>query len=237
MALVQFGGGATAMSGKQAGNVFARNRAGAYSRGWVKPVNPSTVPQNDARSRFADAAALWMALTASQVDGWNALAAGAVRLNRFGEPYTPTGRQLFMESASNLRLLGQATLTNPPSTSLVPAVSDVGITNAAAAAGLFTNLSIEWKYTGVGDATSGADNFVVIYGAPAHPAQKTNVNKQRRVVLIDAADTSPNDLHAAFNAYFGPTSADGRVVDLWIKGVQTDTGFASTPVKVSAVIT
>lgn len=237
MALVKFGGGVAAMSGKQAGNVYARNRAGAYNRQWTKPVNPSTIPQNDQRSAFANAVAAWMGLTAAQVDAWNALAASSSRTNRLGEPYTPTGRQLFIESSSNRALIGLIPLTVAPPTSLVPSVKDVAITAAAATANLFTALTVAWNFTGVGPNPSAPDNYVGIFGAPPHPAQRQNLNKLRRLVLVDAADTTPNSIQAAYNAYFGPVSTDGLLVDLWVKGIEADTGFASSLVKVTHVIT
>jgi hypothetical protein len=65
------------------------------------------------------------------------------------------------------------------------------------------------------------------------------VNKQRRVISqLDGAETTGGvSIHAAFNTYFGATSPDGQLVDLWMKFVDTLTGLATTPTKVTHVIT
>lgn len=44
------------LSGKEAGRVFSRNRAGAYTRQYVVPVNPKTNAQEAARQKFGNAA-------------------------------------------------------------------------------------------------------------------------------------------------------------------------------------
>lgn len=60
--------------GKLAGSVFSRNRAGAYIRQFVVPVNPRTLAQDRARGRFAAAAALWHSLDANVKSEWGAYA-------------------------------------------------------------------------------------------------------------------------------------------------------------------
>ena len=115
MGIVKFGGGVAAISGKVAGNVYARNRAGAYIRKWAKPVNAASIRQQEVRAAFGENSSGWGALTDTQRTAWNALAAASERLNRLGDSYVPTGRQIFIEANQNLATAGETLLTDPPS--------------------------------------------------------------------------------------------------------------------------
>lgn len=238
MALIKFGGGVAGASGKVAGTVYARNRAGAYQRNWAKPTNPVTPLQSTARANLSAAVTGWQSLTAAQVDAWNAYASTMTRLNRLGDSYVPTGRQIYIESFSNQRLVGIAPLTLPGPTTVAPSQSGTLITAAAATAGLFTSLIIHATSVNLPSGQDPTDAYVVIYGAPAHSAQKNNVNKQRRVLSTqDCSEfVTGTSIHAAYNAYFGATATDGLVIDLWAKVVDTLTGMASPFSKQSHVV-
>jgi len=93
MAKVQFGGGISAMSGKLAGQVFARNKGGAYARNWVKPTNPSTVAQQNQRNTLSLKSAAWRTLTDSQRDSWKSWADDNPVLDRLGASIVLTGAQ------------------------------------------------------------------------------------------------------------------------------------------------
>ena len=58
------------LSGKLGGQVFSRNRSGAYIRQYVIPVNPNTVAQQNARSRFSSAAGGYHTLSDTQKAHW-----------------------------------------------------------------------------------------------------------------------------------------------------------------------
>lgn len=62
------------LSGKLGGQVFSRNRSGAYIRQYVIPVNPNTVAQQAARSRFSSAAGGYHTLTDTQKAHWQEFA-------------------------------------------------------------------------------------------------------------------------------------------------------------------
>lgn len=58
------------LSGKMGGLVFARNKRGAYVRGYVIPVNPNTESQSAARNSFGQAVGGWHVLTDVQKALW-----------------------------------------------------------------------------------------------------------------------------------------------------------------------
>ena len=237
--LIKFGGGVAGASGKSGGTVFARNRTGAYARNWAKPVNPVSPLQAAVRSDLAAAAAAWQERSSAQVDAWNAYAFTMTRLNRLGESYVPTGRQIYTESYLNMRSVGQAPLTTPGPTNISPSLVNPQITAAASTANAFTSLIPKVDSVIIPSGQDPVDCYALVFGAPAHPAQRNNVNKQRRVISqLDGSEiVTGTSIHAAFNVYFGATSPDGQLVDLWIKFVDTWTGLATTPTKVTHVIT
>lgn len=62
------------MRGKLGGNVFSRNKAGAYVRAKVTPVNPQTVRQQTARYRFGNMSILYQSLSNMAKDCWQTFA-------------------------------------------------------------------------------------------------------------------------------------------------------------------
>lgn len=59
------------LSGKLGGNVFARNKAGAYIRQYVVPVNPNSIAQVNARSAFGSASSTYHSLDSTQKNQWS----------------------------------------------------------------------------------------------------------------------------------------------------------------------
>jgi hypothetical protein len=59
------------LSGKLDGQVYARNKGGAYVRAWVKPTNPKTQQQASVRSAFSDISKTFSAFNARTKEQWN----------------------------------------------------------------------------------------------------------------------------------------------------------------------
>lgn len=62
------------LRGALGGTVFARNKAGAYVRQRVTPVNPQTVRQQTARYRFGNMSILFQSLSTAQKSCWEVFA-------------------------------------------------------------------------------------------------------------------------------------------------------------------
>lgn len=62
------------LSGKMAGMVFSHNKSGQYVRQYVVPVDPATVAQLQARSKFGNQASNWHSLADSAKALWNGFA-------------------------------------------------------------------------------------------------------------------------------------------------------------------
>lgn len=63
------------LSGKRGGSVFSRNRAGAYVRQWVRPINPNTIAQQNARTNFGLSSNQYHSLSDPAKALWNAFSA------------------------------------------------------------------------------------------------------------------------------------------------------------------
>ena len=126
MALVQFGGGITAMSGSIAGNTFARNRSGAYVRNRTKPVNPNTLAQGQVRSALAMLVERWAEiLTAPQRTAWNLYASNVTMKNKLGINIKLTGFNHYVRSNSIHGRLGQAIVDDGPVVFEIPEADPV----------------------------------------------------------------------------------------------------------------
>lgn len=62
------------LRGKIGGNVFSRNKSGAYVRARVTPVNPQTARQQSARYRFGNMSILYQSISAGLKDCWEGFA-------------------------------------------------------------------------------------------------------------------------------------------------------------------
>ncbi len=99
MALVKFGGGITEMRGSIAGNVYSRNRYGAYVRARTVPVNPNTARQQAVKAAVATLTDRWAnILTAVQRTAWNLYASSVGMQNKLGETIFLSGFNHYIRS-------------------------------------------------------------------------------------------------------------------------------------------
>lgn len=88
--------------GKLGGQVASKNRAGAYIRTKVTPVNPQTVAQQNIRQLFGSIASAWRSLTQAQINGWNEATEFWQRTDIFGDLKKPSGFALFQRLNTGL---------------------------------------------------------------------------------------------------------------------------------------
>lgn len=237
MALFKPGLGFSAISGTIGGTVFARNRSGMYTRNWAKPVNPTTTPQSEARMRIADAAANYQLLTLSAVNAWDAYAAQSTRLNRLGEQYIPTGRQVYIEQFINMTLAGLPALDLPGPTVVGPSIEGALLTVATVVASLFTVLTATFTQIVAPSGADPADAALLVYASPAHWPQVGNVNNRRRLIGQGSIPAvSPLALGPSWNAIFGASAEVAQLITLWLRAVDPGTGLTSPTIKLERTI-
>lgn len=120
-------------SGSAGSITVSRNRYGQYIRQRTKPVNPSSVRQQNSRANFDLAVSSWgSALTQAQRDAWNVYAANVVMSNRLGQDIFLSGFNHFTRSyAALLAVAGALVAEGPAIQSLPPADPQFAITASA----------------------------------------------------------------------------------------------------------
>jgi len=234
MAKVQFGGGISAMSGKMAGNVFARNKGGAYVRNWVKPTNPATTKQQNQRNTLALKSAAWRGITDEQRDSWKSWADDNPVLDRLGASIVLTGAQAYTkininrDNASD----GATQSTTPSAPTFAANVLD-------------TSGSLDIQIAGdtllVPLGAGAAENDIVfVFASKPVSAGVTNTNSQLRLVTVatlSAAQISAAeiDIITTYKATFGAlTGKAGLRVN--VSGRQYDEGQLNTAQDVTGTI-
>lgn len=97
--LVKFGGGILDARGSLGGNVYSRNRYGAYVRSRVAPVNPQSPRQSAIRAIVALVTTRWtFVLTQANRDAWGVFAANVPATNKLGEVINLSGFNQFVKS-------------------------------------------------------------------------------------------------------------------------------------------
>ena len=185
MALIKFGGGVVQMSGSIAGDTFARNRYGNYSRARTKPVNPNTARQTLIRSALSTLTARWsQTLTAAQRTAWNLYANSVAMKNRLGESVFLTGFNHYIRSNSFRVAYGKTPVDAGPVIFELPA-KDPTFSITAAEGGQTINVAF--------DDTMDWDNetggFLVYYQGSPQNAQRNFFAGPWKLLSFTAGET------------------------------------------------
>lgn len=106
MAFIVPGPLVTSINGKVGDVVFYRGRWGQVAREWVYPTNTITPERTAVRNNFSTILSIYNSLTPDLQNDWNIYASTLVKRNRSGQPYVPTGLQIFMERSINISMVG-----------------------------------------------------------------------------------------------------------------------------------
>ena len=202
MAKIKFGMMMTDARGKLGGQVFSKNRAGAYIRTKVTPTNPQTSFQTLARVLFAAISQAWSGLTQSGRDAWNNAVSDWQKTDIFGDLKQPSGKALFQRLNNQAQAAGYAAVTAAPAR--LEMVEGV-ITAVALEAGVTEELTLSGPY-------GGADARVVVLGTGSLSQGTSFVkNKLRQIYSPVANAYSASAAYAAYTAKFGVPSAGDNV--------------------------
>jgi len=214
-------------SGSIGGTVFSRNRYGPYTRVRAIPVNPNTLAQQNARSRFSTFSQAWQILTAPQQLAWKNWAAENPVINTLGQQQQLTGHSAYVGLNTRLAQAGDTAIDLPP---LSPAPVSL------------VTLTATWDI-GAGDfqlvftATPlAADDRLWVQAAVVNSAGITYIKNRLRVVVITAKNqASLLDTETNIEAVFGSLSA-GQIVHIWASVFDSATGLLSVPLSVSGTV-
>lgn len=201
MAKIKFGMMMTDARGKLGGQVFSKNRAGAYIRTKVTPVNPQTAAQSKVRSNLALFSALWNDLTDAQRLSFNSSVEAWQTTDIFGDIKKPSGKNLYTKLNLNLRNSGQAPITTAPAKVEIPVFLDISATLSAGA----DSITIE----GLSPGTDG------LYQIEATPPLNKGVsfakNRFRVIEYVNQAPDATVDVFASYVAKFGEPQSGANI--------------------------
>lgn len=227
MASIKFGNIVVAMAGKISGNVYSRNKGGAYSRTWVKPVNPQSGKQLAVRNFVTSLSQAWRGLTQSNREAWAAAAENFKRINRMAETIKLTGNALYVSLNKNLADIGVAAITTPPQP------TDVGYATALSVVADNSSNTLVLTFTAVNDTNTAWKVF-------ATPALSAGINspgtRYRQIGYSGTAEASPYDVSADYIATFGAIGAVGSKIFVKMVPVDISTGQAGSPIEAVAII-
>lgn len=128
MTKVKYSALVSEMRNKLNGSVASRNRYGNYWRNKVTPVNPSTLPQQQARSRLVSRSQVWRTLSEEQRIAWGESAQNFPFVDIFGDQRIYSGQALYMKLNLNLIKIGEDSISTPPLPGVVQNLQALSVT-------------------------------------------------------------------------------------------------------------
>jgi len=214
----KFGSIIVAGSGKIGGHVVSKNRSGAYIRTRVKPTNPQTSYQVNARATFSAASSAWASLTAAQRSAWNASSALQARQNSLGDTVMLSGKALFVSCYINLSLCGVTPLTNPVN----PTAGFSFSTITMAADNSDQNIVFTFS------AAIPATHKILVFATPSLSPGLSFVKPYlRNFTLLSTSDTSPKNLQSPYLLRLGVIGAAGQRIHFTFVSIELTSGIAT----------
>lgn len=222
MAKIKFGMMMTDARGKLGGQVFSKNRAGAYVRTKVTPSNPRTISQMESRSILGTLSAGWNALTDAQRASFNNAVSAWQKTNIFGDMVKPTGKNLYTSLNKNLLQAELSPINVAPQKMDLPALTSFE-----------PSFDLTDSEISLGINTIPAGVVLQVSATPTLNAGVNYVSGKARVIsYIPAGAVSATALFNAYVERFGaPTS--GANVHFQLKYIGTN-GQAGVPVSAKA---
>lgn len=120
MANIRFGPLVSEVRGSIGGTTFLRTGAGPAARQRIKPVVTVSATQGVAKVTLSALVQRWsLSLDEAQRDGWRSLASTTQLINSLGEPYTPTGLQLYVRTNGFLYHCNEVAADDAPSQAVI----------------------------------------------------------------------------------------------------------------------
>lgn len=218
MAKIKFGMFMTDARGKVGGQVFSKNRGGAYVRTKVTPANGQTARQSFVRQLLGAISQSWSGLPQSARDSFDAAVAQWSKTDIFGDIRNPTGKNLFTRLNINLINSGQAEILLAPEKQEMPILEVEAVYNDAGVMDL------------QGISNIPGSKLVVSATAPQSAGTNFFRGKFRQIGVYDGATLATATLQDNYEAKFGVPKPSANVA-FELKLV-LPTGQTSTPLVV-----
>lgn len=228
MALIKLTAIVDNISGKLNGTVFSKNKGGHYMRSKSMPSNPKTSFQSAVRARFGAIAQLWGALTEAQRNAWRAMASEYPYTNRLGDTKILSGFALHQKLNTNLALIGQPAVSNPPEPISPPGLIRLSLDASIAAEEL--NLQGE-----IADSVLSVPNVGVIMATPPLREGVSNfTNQLREIGTVEDVTKISNVWNDYVNRFGAPVA--GQKIGFAVHTIALGSGIASVQITDTVVV-
>jgi len=219
--LIQFGSLVSDARGKISGSVFSKNYFGANAFSFQKQTVRRTTSQQIVRSSFSEQSAAWKLLTQVQRDSWTAAGLTINFTDRFGNPYNPTGFELYVSHRINMLLIGATPATTAPAMSYPLAFPAGGTTYNQGA------VTYDWNGIAAYDTTT---NPCVLYSTNTFSyGRQLPQATFKKFMVVNAGSTDLFNMYTAYNAMFGD-----QITFQWltvkIVPINATSGLRGTPI-------
>lgn len=213
---------------KIGGHVASKNRAGAYLRTKVTPINPETTYQVNVRNRLGGLSSAWRALTSDERVAWNAAVADFAKTDIFGDLRNPSGFNLYQMLNNNLLKVGASVITTPP----LPGAVDAFDTFSIAADPTAETLTLTFS------PAIEATHKIQVLATPGLSAGVFFVKTEYRVVYtLDNSRMSGFDIGGYYKLKFGAIPAADSKLFVKLTQIKIATGQAGIPIQASCIST
>ena len=149
MTLIKLSGLVSDEAGHLNGSIIQRNHAGLIMRNLKKPKNTKTIYTASMRGNWGMLQNRYNNLTLAQIYSWMEAALKITWHNKLGEPYHPTGQQLYLQSNQNIYAAGGSTVDYYTNPSISPIITSASLTTFNAGdTSMLLNVNITGNTTG-----------------------------------------------------------------------------------------
>jgi hypothetical protein len=206
---------------KIGGHVMSKNRAGAYMRTKVTPVNPRSIDQENTRNRLSTVSSSWASIGLAAITAWNSAVSAWSKTDIFGDIKHPSGFNLFQKLNNNILRVGGTLITTPPVKVELSFLGTLSI-------GTVTNTAIPLTFT---LQTLGSNEMLEVMATPSLSAGKLFVKSEYRIIGHDLTlTTGATDCGNDYIAKFGSTGNALLPFFVSARIVNKVTGQAGIPV-------
>lgn len=228
MASIQFGNIVVDMRGKVSGNVYSKNKGGAYSRVRVVPTNPQTSYQVARRSILTSLSQAWRGLTAANRTSWNNAVQNFRRVNRVGNAISLSGNALYVSLNKNLADVGIAANAAAPAPESVDTVT---------VSSFVADTTLQTLVLTLGGAVPANTSVKIFVTETLSAGIDSPGTKLRQLTYASASDGPGITMTSEYLARFGAIGAAGSKIFYELVPVNETTGQLGAPVKGVITIT
>lgn len=193
MAKIKFGLVVTDARNKLGGHVFSKNRAGAYLRTLVTPVNPRSTTQTSVRALFGQISKAWSELTEAQRNAWRSAVDSWKRTDVFGDLKRPDGKALHQRLNQQAQVVGYPAILTPGEP-----------TEVASAIAATATVKLSATTFSISPISTDAGSTIQVFATPKMSQGTQFVKDKLRVVYFaTGAAFLADDLFEAYKNRFG----------------------------------